>query len=104
MFIDDFIDGLMMVIRAGKHLGTYHIGTQDEITIADLARMIGELFGKRVEIVPGPEAAGGLLSPLPGHCENRGAGIRAEISCARAWRSRRTGTATIARPCGESRS
>lgn len=65
VFVDDFIDGLMAVIRGGAHLGTYNIGTEDETTIAGLARMVGEIFGKRVEVVPGPEAAGGTARRCP---------------------------------------
>ena len=40
IFIDDFIDGLITVIKKAEHLSLYHIGTQDEISISDLARKI----------------------------------------------------------------
>jgi nucleoside-diphosphate-sugar epimerase len=65
VFIDDFIDGLMAMLRGGKHLNTYNIGTQEEVTIDDLARMVGDLFGKRIEVVPGPPAAGGTCRRCP---------------------------------------
>ena len=65
VYIDDFIDGLMTVIRDGKHLNIYNIGTLDEITIAELARMIGEQFGKRTELMSGPEAVGGTSRRCP---------------------------------------
>lgn len=65
VFIDDFTDGLMAVIRGGAHLGIYNIGTQEEVSIAELARMVGDFFGKRVEIVPGQAAAGGALRRCP---------------------------------------
>jgi nucleoside-diphosphate-sugar epimerase len=65
VFIDDFIDGLIAVLRDGEHLNIYNIGTEDEIAIADLARRIGELFGKSIEIVPGPPAAGGACRRRP---------------------------------------
>ncbi len=58
VFIDDFVDGLMRVIDRGAHLGIYNIGTQEEITISNLARMVADFFGKRVEIEPGPPALG----------------------------------------------
>lgn len=80
VFIDDFIDGLMAVIQAGKHLGTYNIGTEDEITIAELARMIGEIFGKHVEIVPGPEAAGGTMRRCPSIAKIAALGYRPKVS------------------------
>lgn len=65
VFIEDFIDGLMAVLQGGTHLGIYNIGTQQEVTIAELARMVGTYFGKRVEIVPGPPALGGARRRCP---------------------------------------
>jgi nucleoside-diphosphate-sugar epimerase len=65
VFIDDFIDGLMAVLRGGTHLNIYNIGTQEEVTIADLARMIGDFFGKSIEVVPGPPVEGGACRRCP---------------------------------------
>jgi nucleoside-diphosphate-sugar epimerase len=65
VFIDDFTDGLMAVIRGGTHLGIYNIGTREEVAIAELARMVGNYFGKRVEIVPSPPALGGASRRCP---------------------------------------
>ena len=65
VFIDDLIDGLMAMLRCGTHLNIYNIGTQEEVTIAELARMIGDFFGKRIEVVPGPPAAGGACRRCP---------------------------------------
>lgn len=80
VFVDDFIDGLMCVIEKGTHLGTYHIGTEDEITVAELARMIGELFGKRVELVAGPEAAGGTSRRCPDIAKVAALGYKPRVS------------------------
>jgi nucleoside-diphosphate-sugar epimerase len=65
VFIDDFIDGLMAVLREGVHLGIYNIGTQEEISIAELARRVGAYFGRQVEIAAGPEAPGGTTRRCP---------------------------------------
>ena len=65
VYIDDFIDGLMVMMRAGEHLGIYNIGTLEEITIAELARMVAACFGKRVKIEPGPPAEGGTDRRCP---------------------------------------
>jgi len=64
-FIDDFIDGLMLVMNHGEHLGIYHIGTMEEVAIESLARIIGEYFGRRVSIVPSEPAFGGALRRCP---------------------------------------
>jgi nucleoside-diphosphate-sugar epimerase len=65
VFIEDFTNGLMLAIEKGKHLGIYHIGTIEEITIARLASLLGEVFGRRIEVVPGKAADGGPLRRCP---------------------------------------
>ena len=43
-----------MVMRdKGEHLGIYHVGTTEEVTIADLARRIAAHAGREIELVPG---------------------------------------------------
>lgn len=65
VYIDDFIDGLMVAIERGEHLGIYHVGTMEEITIGDVSRMIGEFFGRHIRIVPSAPAAGGANRRCP---------------------------------------
>lgn len=65
IFIKDFIDGLMIMMKKGEHLGIYHIGTMEEITIERVAVEIGRYFGKDVVIVPGELAEGGTLRRCP---------------------------------------
>lgn len=63
--IDDFTDGLVSVIEKGKHLGLYHIGTQEEVTMGDLARQVMKWFGRDVELVPVEAPAGGTPRRCP---------------------------------------
>jgi nucleoside-diphosphate-sugar epimerase len=65
VFIEDFTDGLMLVLSRGEHLGIYHIGTMEEITIEALAIMVGAYFGRHVEIVPTEPALGGAGRRCP---------------------------------------
>lgn len=65
VFIDDFIDGLMLTIEKGEHLGVYHIGTMEEVTIEVLAEKVGEYFGRRVAIMPSDPAVGGTFRRCP---------------------------------------
>lgn len=65
VFIEDFMDGLMLVLSKGEHRGIYHIGTLEEVTIEALASMVGEYFGRRVAVVPGEAAPGGTLRRCP---------------------------------------
>ena len=80
VFIEDFTDGLMAVFRDGTHLGIYNIGTQEEVTIAELARMVGAYFGKRVEVVPGPPAPGGARRRCPDIAKIQAMGYRPRVS------------------------
>ncbi len=66
-FIDirDFTDALALLLDKGEHLGIYHIGTREEIRIADAARLVGGFFGRKVRLVPQPGAKGGTLRRCP---------------------------------------
>lgn len=50
IYIDDFIEGLLKVILEGKHLNIYHIGTMEEITIAELAKKVAKCFDMEIRI------------------------------------------------------
>lgn len=65
VFIDDFIEGLMLVIKKGQHLGIYNIGVTEEISIKRVAMEVGKYFGKKVIIIPGKPAKGGALNRCP---------------------------------------
>lgn len=64
-FIDDFTDGLMRVIEQGRHLGIYHIGTDEEVAIAEVARQVGAFYGRAIRIVPGTLQKGGTPRRCP---------------------------------------
>lgn len=80
VYIDDFIDGLMLVIRKGEHLGTYHIGTMEEISIKEVAAEVGKYFGKKVIIVPGKLTEGSTLRRCPDIAKLEKLGFMPEIS------------------------
>jgi len=65
IYIDDLVSGVMKVIEKGEHLGIYHVGTTDEVTIAELAREIGHALGVEVEVVPGKLQPGGTQRRCP---------------------------------------
>ena len=64
-FIDDFIDGVMTMAEKGEHLGIYHIGNSEEITIREAAELVGEFYGRQVQIVPGALPAGSTKRRCP---------------------------------------
>ncbi|MBF0284275.1 MAG: SDR family NAD(P)-dependent oxidoreductase [Magnetococcales bacterium] len=63
--VDDFIQGLLLLIERGEHQGIYHIGHDREIAIADLARLTAQCFGREIDLIPGPAAPGGTLRRCP---------------------------------------
>jgi nucleoside-diphosphate-sugar epimerase len=65
IFVDDFIDGVMIVLDRGAHRGIYHVGTLEEIAIETLAKIVAEHFGRPITIVPGPPAEGGTNRRCP---------------------------------------
>jgi nucleoside-diphosphate-sugar epimerase len=64
-YIDDLVAGVMAMREKGAHLGIYHVGTAEEIAIADLARRMAKLAGREIELVAGPAAAGGTPRRCP---------------------------------------
>jgi len=65
VFVDDFIDGVMIVLERGEHRGIYHVGTFEEVAIESVAAIVAEHFGRPIQIVPGPPADGGTNRRCP---------------------------------------
>jgi nucleoside-diphosphate-sugar epimerase len=65
VYIDDFIDGLLLVLEHGAHLGIYHVGTMEEITIEMVALEIARYFNRQILIAPGEAVPGGTLRRCP---------------------------------------
>jgi nucleoside-diphosphate-sugar epimerase len=65
IYIDDFTAGLLLVIDRGEHLGIYHIGTMNEVSIGSVAQEIAGQMGLKIKLVPGPELKGGTLRRCP---------------------------------------
>ena len=64
-FIDDLVAGVLAMRDKGEHLGIYHVGTMDEVTIADLAKRVAKAAGRDIALVPGPLQAGGTPRRCP---------------------------------------
>ncbi len=48
--IDDALDGILLCSAKGENRELYHIGSENEITIRDLANEIADLLGLRIQI------------------------------------------------------
>ena len=58
VYIDDFTDGVMLALAKGEHLGIYHVGTLQEVTVSYLAECMGRTFGRNIRVVPGETPKG----------------------------------------------
>ena len=79
-YIDDLAAGLLLLLDRGEHLGIYHIGTMEEVTIASVADLIGDYFGRKVEICAGPARPGGTLRRCPDISKMRALGYEPRVS------------------------
>jgi nucleoside-diphosphate-sugar epimerase len=80
VYIDDMIAGLLKVIEKGEHLGIYHIGTEAEVTIKELALEMGRQFGREIEVVPGRLQPGGTLRRCPSIKKMRALGYEPAVT------------------------
>jgi len=80
VFIDDFTAGLMTMFERGEHLGIYHIGTREERTIAEVASLVGEYFGRRVDLEPGTLSPGGTPRRCPDIGKLSALGYKPQVS------------------------
>lgn len=65
VYIDDFTDGVVLAMNEGDHLGIYHVGTLEEVTMIELAEKVGQCFGRRIQVVPGKLPEGGTNRRCP---------------------------------------
>jgi len=63
--IDDLVAGVMAMRDKGEHLGIYHVGTMEEVSIAEVAQRVAALAGRDIELVHGPLQAGGTMRRCP---------------------------------------
>lgn len=82
VYIDDFTQGLERVIERGEHLGIYHIGTEDECSVKELAELVGKYYERSIQIVPGSLARGGAQRRCPDISKLRKLGYEPQISLA----------------------
>ncbi|MEX0616405.1 MAG: NAD-dependent epimerase/dehydratase family protein [Candidatus Woykebacteria bacterium] len=49
-YINDLVDGLVLVLRKGKKGEVYNIGSDEEINILDLAKLVAKISGSGIKI------------------------------------------------------
>jgi nucleoside-diphosphate-sugar epimerase len=80
--VDDLVAGVLVMRDKGEHLGIYHVGTTDEITIADLATRVAAHGGREIELIATPAPAGGTERRCPDIAKLAKLGYKPKVSLA----------------------
>jgi nucleoside-diphosphate-sugar epimerase len=80
--VDDLVSGVMAMRAKGEHLGIYHIGTDEEVPVARLAREIAAALGYEVKLHTSPAQVGGTLRRCPDITKVRALGYQPRTSLA----------------------
>ena len=86
-FIDDVINGILLMYEKGKTREVYHIGVDVETSILDLANHIIDWSGKKYSIAPGEPLAIGAERRCPDISKMKSLGYRPKNWYTR-WRSK----------------
>jgi len=63
--IDDLVAGVLVMREHGAHLGIYHVGTTEELSIAQVARRIAAHAGREIDLRTGPVQPGSTARRCP---------------------------------------
>jgi len=77
--IDDLVAGVMVMRERGEHLGIYHVGTSEEVSIGDLARRMAVIAGREIVIEPSPVLAGSTPRRCPDISKLRALGYEPRV-------------------------
>lgn len=80
--IDDFVDGVMLLLAEGRHREIYHIGNEEEVTISKVANLIASTLGYEAKLEYGQAKPGGTLRRCPDTSKMRDLGYAPKISFA----------------------
>jgi nucleoside-diphosphate-sugar epimerase len=52
-YIDDCVDQLALLLNQADGIGIWHVGTEDERSIADVAHEVAACYGREIKVIPG---------------------------------------------------
>ena len=82
LHVDDFIDGLEILRNRGEHLGIYHIGCPEEVSIRRVAELVFEHLDRDFRIVAGELRTGSPERRCPDISKMRSLGFEPRVSLA----------------------
>ena len=80
IYIDDFTRALLLVMEQGDPLGIYHIGSEREVSIRDLAHLVGRACNREIRVVPGDLLAGSTPRRCPDVAKLHRLGFTPQVS------------------------
>lgn len=78
-YVDDIVQGILTMYEKGGHREIYHLGSDEEISILDLAGRIGKIVGVDLDIRPGEAPPGGTPRRCPDIAKMRALGWSPEV-------------------------
>ena len=63
--IDDFVSAFNLLVKKGKHLNIYNIGTSEKIQIKQLVTKISKIFNKKIKVSKTSLQKGGTKIRIP---------------------------------------
>tara|TARA_Y100000590_G_scaffold424858_1_gene532260 strand:- start:94 stop:1038 length:945 start_codon:yes stop_codon:yes gene_type:complete len=76
IYIEDFINAFDLILKKGKHLNIYNIGTSEEVKINKLAFKISKIFGKKITLKKTKIAKGSTKRRCPNISKIKRLGFR----------------------------
>ena len=78
--IDDFVNAFRIIMKKGKHLNIYNIGTNEKVKIRDLAKKLSRIFKKKIKIIKSSSHVGGTNIRIPNIKKIKKLGFKQTIS------------------------
>lgn len=79
-YVDDIVNGILTMYAAGGHREVYHIGNDDEVSIAELAQRVGERLGAELQVQPSTAPVGGTPRRCPDITKMRALGYEPTVN------------------------
>lgn len=80
IYIDDFVNAFGRILKKGKHLNIYNIGTNQVISIKNLAKLVAKLLKKNIKIIQTPLQKGGTIIRNPDITKIKRLGFKPKIN------------------------
>ena len=80
VFVDDLVNGLILVMKKGKRGEVYNLGSDQEISIIKLARLIIKLTNSKSKIISAPRPSHDHQARLPSLKKAKKLGWKPKIS------------------------